>query len=116
MNWKRVTCIVAIFVVGAVVYAETRNLLIVRNESGQAVQDLTVSVGDKTIQFGDMSPTDSRRSLFRFSHSATFRVRGRLADGAEIDDFVGYVVSEESLFGIKAVLTIRPEGELTFSH
>ena len=116
MSLRSFVWIIVLATAGGFIYAETRNRLTVTNESGQPVQDLTVTVGGETIGFGDISPGDSKRARFRFSDEATFLVRGRLADGAEIDDYVGYVVWEESLFGINAVLTIRPRGELEFSH
>jgi hypothetical protein len=108
--------IIVLATVGGFIYVETRNRLTVTNESGQPVQDLTVTVCGETIGFGDFSPGDSKCARFRFGGDATFLVHGRLADGVEVDDYVGYVASEEGVFGVNAVLTIRPRGELEFSH
>jgi hypothetical protein len=108
--------IIVLAIAGSFIYVETLNRLTVTNESGQPVHNLIVTVCGETIGFGDISPGDSKCARFRFGGDATFLVRGRLADGAEIDDYVGYVASEESLFGVNAVLTIRPRGELEFSH
>ncbi|HLW63863.1 MAG TPA: hypothetical protein VKS79_01005 [Gemmataceae bacterium] len=103
-------------IAGAFIYAETRNRLTVINESGQPAHDLTVTVGGEALQFRDLSPGASKRARFRIGDEGNLLVRGRLADGQEIDDYVGYIVGEESLLGINAVLTIRPRGELEFCH
>ncbi len=96
---------------GWTLWFASRNRVIVTNESGQPISDLTVEVCDTTIRFGDLPPGDSMSARFGTSHDeSSFTVRGRLEDGTMIDDSCGYVVWEDYASVFRLIL--RPGGEV----
>ena len=93
----------------------TRNRLTVSNESGQTAHELSVIVGGEAFHFGELANGAVVSAHFRIGHEETFEVSCRLADGTKIHEYEGYVVWEEDLFGVAAVLIIQPGGALHFS-
>lgn len=105
----------ALVVIGLLWWA-TRNRLTVVNSSGQAIHSLTVEVGGEVIAFGDLPEGISASAHFWIEQEEVFEVCARLADGTEIKDSCGYVVWEEGIFGVEAVIAVQPGGELRCSH
>ena len=90
-------------------YVVPWNRFTLTNATGQAVHSLTVTVCDRTFEFGIVPcggivsgrfPTPSQESIFV--------IHGVLEDGTRFDDGGGYVVWEE--FGVRCHITMRPDG------
>jgi hypothetical protein len=91
-----------------------RHHFTVTNESGQTVQDLVVEVGPDTRRYKHFPPSGAVSASFRFNNEATFRIKGRLADGTVFDDSAGYVVWENLV--VRSRIVIGEGGEVSYSE
>lgn len=108
------TVVVPLLAIGAIVWSRAQHRLVVVNQSGVTVTFLTIAVGGETIRFEGLPPGDRRSARFRIRGDDHFVVRGRLANGTEIDRECGYVTG--GLHGERAYFVIELNGELEFSQ
>ena len=79
--WKY---IIAIVIVG-VFRCVPKNRFEVINESGQTIHDLTITVSERSYNFGDVGSGELKSSFFYIPHSESyFEVQGCLEDGTLI--------------------------------
>jgi hypothetical protein len=106
--------LVLLFAGGWAVWSRLENRLVVKNESGQAISFLTITVGGETILREDIPANGSVSARFRIRADDHFAIRCRLADGTEIADNCGYVTNGMS--GERAEFAIHPGGKLEFKQ
>src|SRR5579872_4110495 len=88
-----------------------KNRFEVINESGQTIHALTITVSERTYNFGDVGPGESQSAFFFTPHHESyFEVRGNLKDGTKINEDVAYVVWEE--YFLRVVIAIRHDGQI----
>jgi hypothetical protein len=83
--------VVVILGVAIVIRLVTFQWLSIRNTSGQQIESLTVSVGEKVLFNGPMPPNDIVIIPFRMQGEGAYTVSGSLADGAVLRGEIGWV-------------------------
>lgn len=99
---------------GWTVWSRIENRLIVRNDSGQAITFLTITVGGETLRFEDIPASVSISSRFHIRSDDSFVVRGQLADGTKLAENCCYVT--HGMYGERAEFIIQPGGKLEFKQ
>src|SRR5690349_13092032 len=87
-----------------------QNRFVVRNETGQKIMFLTVTINGETARIENIPASASRSGRFSIGTDDHFVIRGRLADESEIAAEYGYVTN--GMYGERAEFVIRPGGEL----
>lgn len=86
----------------------------VRNESGQTLEFLSITISDETTRLENLKSDESRVFPFSIQSDDHFEVEGQLADGTQLKDSFGYVTN--GMHGERAEFIIEPNGEITFNQ
>jgi hypothetical protein len=93
---------------------EIKNRVIITNESGQTIAELSVKVCGQTIDLKNIALGDSVSAQFDIHTDDHFTLNGRLEDGTKLVGELGYVTNGD--FGQRVRLVIRARGVVEFSQ
>ena len=96
------------------VRAQLANQLTVVNESGQAIEWITIRVGRWPVRLEDIPPGESISARFDIKSDDSFAVEGQLADGTLIGGGFGYVT--HGMYGERASFVVQRDGEILFDQ
>lgn len=85
----------------------SRYTVVVRNESGRALEDVRISGGGCEAVFGTIAPGEEERRSFLIQHDGQLEIH---ADGLGRQTIVGYVTNS---MGGHTTVTVHPDGTVT---
>jgi hypothetical protein len=94
--------------------SRSENRAKVRNESGQLLQSLSITIGGETTRIEDVKTGESRSFPFHIHSDDHFEVEGQLVDGTPLRDSFGYVTN--GMHGEHAEFIIQPKGDIDFNQ
>jgi hypothetical protein len=110
--------VVVVLIIGAAAFAVAReylaNRLTVVNESGQAIKQLSITVGKRPLSFEHLPAGGTAAGQFWIESDDGFQVDGQLADATPIRDNVGYVT--HGMCRERAEFTVKPGGKVVLEQ
>lgn len=93
----------------------SRLVLVVSNETDTAVRDVSIFIGRKNVNFGELSPGETKTKRLLYSgDSSTYRIRGVTVSGRRIHEEWGYV-TYGSVSRKKTLFEFQSDGKITIS-
>ena len=87
--------------------------VIVSNQSGRTIQELTITFDSTTYRFENLSPGESKTIHAIVKHDTDIQIHGRMADGTAIEDTGGYF-TEWIIKDQRQSVIIGVDGAVTF--
>ena len=111
---KSTWILLGVFLIVIIIIVQTspNHRLVVDNQSGQAIVDLQISVGGKTVKFRKIAASDSSSRSFTIDEESAFIISGSLEDGQALSGEFGYV--SPGMDEQRAEFTIWPDGQIDF--
>ena len=118
MSRRTALACIALVLLGAavalVLWLFPGHALTVENRSGQAIEEIAITVCGQTHTLRGIAPGGAASAAFEITTDGSFDVRGRLADGTALTGNYGYVT--RGYRGVRATFEVRPSGEIAFEQ
>jgi hypothetical protein len=90
------------------------NRIVIVNQSGQAITEMTITIGEQVIPFMHVPQGAEVSATFNAKANDRFVLKGQFGPGTLVTGTFPYV--PKSYFGDEVRFVIRPDGHIIFEH